>query len=125
MAFCHFLLLWVQSPQDILKEMKRVVQPGGAVLALAEPDYTGRIDYPPELEPLGRWQAESLRKQGADPDAGRKLRHWFVSAGITPIESGIMAGGWSNSPSPRNALSNGLSLNQIWQIKSTGRIFNI
>jgi ubiquinone/menaquinone biosynthesis C-methylase UbiE len=98
MAFCHFLLLWVQSPQDILKEMKRVVQPGGAVLALAEPDYTGRIDYPAELEPLGRWQAESLRKQGADPDAGRKLRHWFVSAGITPVESGIMAGGWSDSP---------------------------
>jgi SAM-dependent methyltransferase len=99
-VLCHFLLLWVRSPLDVLKEMKRVTRPGGAVLALAEPDYAGRIDYPPELEPLGRWQAESLRKQGADPDAGRQLRGWFVSAGIAPIESGIMAGGWSDAPSP-------------------------
>jgi ubiquinone/menaquinone biosynthesis C-methylase UbiE len=99
-VFCHFLLLWVRSPRDLLKEMKRVTRSGGAVLALAEPDYAGRIDYPPELEPLGRWQADSLRKQGADPDAGRQLRGWFVSAGIAPIASGIMAGGWSDAPSP-------------------------
>lgn len=99
-VFCHFLLLWVNSPVDVLREMKRVAKPGGAVLALAEPDYAGRIDHPSALEPLGRWQAESLRKQGADPDAGRKLRGWFCSAGIQPIESGIIAGGWSDAPSP-------------------------
>jgi SAM-dependent methyltransferase len=99
-VFCHFLLLWVHSPVDVLKEMKRVVRQGGAVLALAEPDYSGRIDYPSNLVPLGRWQADSLRKQGADPDAGRKLRGWFSSAGITPFESGIIAGGWSSVPSP-------------------------
>lgn len=98
-VFCHFLLLWVKFPVIILKEMKRVTRPGGAVLALAEPDYAGRIDYPPELVPLGRWQADSLLKQGADPDAGRKLKGWFVSAEIDPIESGIMAGGWSGFPS--------------------------
>jgi SAM-dependent methyltransferase len=98
-VFCHFLLLWVKSPSIVLKEMKRVTRPGGAVLALAEPDYSGRIDYPPDLVPLGRWQAESLLKQGADPDAGRKLKGWFVSAGIVSIESGIMAGGWSGYPS--------------------------
>jgi SAM-dependent methyltransferase len=98
---CHFLLLWVESPIAVLIEMKRITRPGGALLAMAEPDYAGRIDYPPELEPLGRWQAESLLKQGADPDAGRKLKGWFVSAGITPIESGIMAGGWPGIPSPK------------------------
>lgn len=99
-VFCHFLLLWVESPITVLKEMKRVTRPGGVLLAMAEPDYAGRIDYPPELVPLGRWQAESLLKQGADPDAGRKLKGWFVSAGIDPIENGIMAGGWSGFPSP-------------------------
>jgi SAM-dependent methyltransferase len=98
-VLCHFLLLWVEYPVAVLREMKRVTRSGGAVMALAEPDYSGRIDYPPSLEPLGRWQAESLGRQGADPDAGRKLRGWFTSAGITPIESGIMAGGWSASPS--------------------------
>jgi ubiquinone/menaquinone biosynthesis C-methylase UbiE len=99
-VFCHFLLLWVHSPVDVLKEMKRVARQGGAVLALAEPDYAGRIDYPPKLEPLGHWQVDSLKKQGADPQAGRKLKRWFSSAGITPIESGIIAGGWSGAPAP-------------------------
>jgi ubiquinone/menaquinone biosynthesis C-methylase UbiE len=98
-TFCHFLLLWVRSPVDVLKELKRITRPGGAVLALAEPDYTGRIDFPAPLERLGRLQADSLRKQGADTEAGRKLRSWFILAGITPFESGIMAGGWSQAPS--------------------------
>ena len=99
-VFCHFLLLWVKSPVTVLREMKRVTRPGGALLAMAEPDYAGRIDYPPELVPLGRWQAESLLRQGADPDAGRKLKGWFVTAGIDPIESGIIAGRWTGFSSP-------------------------
>lgn len=99
-VFCHFLLLWVKSPVTVLREMKRVTRPGGALLAMAEPDYAGRIDYPPELVPVGRWQAESLLRQGADAEAGRKLKGWFVSAGIFPIESGIMAGSWSGFSSP-------------------------
>jgi len=98
-VLCHFLLLWAKSPVGILKEMKRVVQRGGAVIALAEPDYASRLDYPSTLEPLGRWQAESLRRRGADPEAGRKLPGWFTAAGITPIETGIIAGGWSAASS--------------------------
>lgn len=97
-VLCHFLLLWVESPLEILKEMKRVTKTGGSVMALAEPDYSSRIDYPSALEPLGKLQAKSLEKQGADPEAGRRLRSWFVEAGLHLIESGIMAGGWSTPP---------------------------
>ena len=32
-------------------------------MALAEPDYGGRIDYPEQLGHIGRWQAQALRKQ--------------------------------------------------------------
>jgi SAM-dependent methyltransferase len=98
-AFCHFLLLWVKDPVCVLSEMHRVTRRGGAVIALAEPDYDGRIDYPPALEPLGRWQTEALQRQGADVDIGRKLRGLFVQAGIQPIEMGIIAGGWSDTDS--------------------------
>src|SRR3990172_4682062 len=66
-TFCHFLLLWVREPRRALLEMRRVTRPGGSVLALAEPDYSARVDEPAELAVLGRWQAESLRGQGADP----------------------------------------------------------
>jgi ubiquinone/menaquinone biosynthesis C-methylase UbiE len=71
--YCHFLLLWVDDPLLALLEMKRVAKTAGHILAFAEPDYTARVDKPRELVPLGEWQAESLRRQGADPGLGRRL----------------------------------------------------
>jgi len=90
-TFCHFLLLWVLNPLQAMHEMRRVTRPGGCVLALAEPDDSGRIDLPKALEPLGRWQAESLRRQGADPNLGRRLGELFAGAGITVIETGCLS----------------------------------
>jgi ubiquinone/menaquinone biosynthesis C-methylase UbiE len=72
-VYCHFLLLWVNDPLQALLEMKRVARTGAHIFAFAEPDYTARLDEPPELGPLGRWQAESLRRQGADPGLGSQL----------------------------------------------------
>lgn len=89
-AFCHFLLLWVREPLLALLEMKRVTRPGGAVLALAEPDYDSRVDKPAALVPLGRWQAESLRRQGADPGLGSRLAELFHQAGLKIIETGTL-----------------------------------
>ena len=89
-TFCHFLLLWVRQPVLALSEMKRVTRPGGAVLALAEPDYTSRIDKPDALAPLGRWQTESLKHQGADPGVGKRLADLFGEADIMPIETGTL-----------------------------------
>ena len=73
LVFCHFFLLWVADPLQALREMRRVTRPGGSVIALAEPDYGGRIDFPPELETLASWQQASLRRQGANPLLGRRL----------------------------------------------------
>jgi SAM-dependent methyltransferase len=97
---CHFLLLWVSDPLQALSEMKRVTRPGGYVLALAEPDYTGRIDEPEDLAPLGRWQTESLRRQGADPGLGRRLADLFYRAGITILETGPMQAGAGEALTP-------------------------
>jgi ubiquinone/menaquinone biosynthesis C-methylase UbiE len=91
-TFCHYLLLWVKQPSHVLSEMKRVTRPGGVVLALAEPDYSARVDKPDELIPLGRWQAESLKRQGADPVLGKQLADLFREAGIVPIETGPIRG---------------------------------
>ena len=97
-SFCHFLLLWVADPAQVLREMVRVTCPGGAVLALAEPDYGGRIDYPEALGQLGEWQAESLRAQGADPLMGRKLAGLFHQARLESVETGALGGQWSGAP---------------------------
>ena len=93
-AYCHFLLLWVARPRETLMEMVRVVKPGGYVLALAEPDYGGRIDYPLELAEIGCLQAEALRGQGAEPERGRKLGALFQSSGMEEIEVGVLGGRW-------------------------------
>ena len=89
-TFCHFLLLWVGDPLQALREMKRVTRPGGSILALAEPDYLARVDKPEALAALGRWQAESLRRQGADPGLGSRLPELFRQAGIRPVETGSL-----------------------------------
>jgi len=91
-TFCHFLLLWVRDPLRALVEMRRVTRLGGHVLALAEPDYTGRVDEPEDLVPLGRWQTDSLRRQGADPSIGGRLADLFFRAGIEIVEAGAIRG---------------------------------
>jgi SAM-dependent methyltransferase len=92
---CHFLLLWVDDPLDILTEMLRVTRPGGGVLCLAEPDYGGRIEYPESLSALGALQERSLQARGADPRLGRRLRKLLHDAGLTQVQAGVLGGEWA------------------------------
>lgn len=99
-ACCHFLLLWVADPARVLAEMRRVLRPGGWLLALAEPDYGGRIDYPDDLARLGALQEAALRRQGAETRLGRRLSALFHAAGLQEVESGVLGGQWTSAPSP-------------------------
>jgi ubiquinone/menaquinone biosynthesis C-methylase UbiE len=99
-TFCHFLLLWVRDPLQALREMKRLTRPGGSILALAEPDYNARVDTPDELAALGRWQVESLKRQGADPGLGECLAELFRQAGIPLIETGSLHSEGARPPAP-------------------------
>ena len=89
-AYCHFLLLWVNDPLQVVREMARV---SDVVLALAEPDYSQRVDEPAALKVLGEWQAESLRRQGANPSFGARLAETFHQAGINITETGPIQSG--------------------------------
>jgi ubiquinone/menaquinone biosynthesis C-methylase UbiE len=114
MLMGHFVLLWVSDPLQVVKEMRRVTRAGGAVLALAEPDYGGRIDFPEELAEAGRWQAESLRRQGADPLLGRKLAGIFTRAGLRNVQTGVLAGEWKNAPG--GSLTDNAQSNLEWDV---------
>jgi SAM-dependent methyltransferase len=94
LVYCHFLLLWVSDPLQVIREMKRVTCPGGHIMALAEPDYGGRIDYPDALALSGKWQIEALQRQGADPQVGRKLAELFLTAGLKDVQTGLLGGEW-------------------------------
>ena len=102
-CLCHYLLLWLPDPLQAVREMVRVTRPGGSVLILAEPDYGGRIDYPTELALLGEQQAAALRRQGADPGLGRRLRKILHLAGLQEMESGVLGGQWSGPGDPEEA----------------------
>jgi hypothetical protein len=90
------------------------------VLALAEPDYGARIDYPPALEQIGLWQAAALQQQGADPLIGRQLSSIFHAARLSQIETGVLGGQWQGAPSPAEwqsewaMLTADLSCNPAW-----------
>ena len=126
-AVCHYLLLWVSDPQQALYEMKRVTRPGGHVLALAEPDYNARVDKPSELAVLGRWQAESLQRQGADPSLGSRLAELFYQAGIELVETGAIGNQDDDAPTSaerelewavlENDLAGFVPADEIWRLK--------
>ncbi len=93
-TYCHYLLLWIQSPLEILIEMTRVTKSGGSIIALAEPDYQGRIDYPQPLDDLGQQQTQALESQGVDTCMGRKLAGMFSRAGLKEVTVGILGSQW-------------------------------
>lgn len=97
LVFCHFFLLWLSDPEVALREIQRVVRTGGAVLAIAEPDYGGRIDYPEVFSELGYQQTQALRRQGADPVMGRQLAHLFNKLGFKEIETGVLGAQWKTA----------------------------
>lgn len=92
----HYFLLWIKEPLLALEELVKVTRPSGYVIALAEPDYAGRIDFPPELSMLGKWQSEALEVQGANPNIGRSLRSLFHRVGLVEVEVGVLGGQWSD-----------------------------
>lgn len=92
-VFCHFVLMWLRDARRGVAEMVRVTRPGGWVLLCAEPDYGARLDYP-DL-PHAAWHMEALRREGADPFVGRKLRALCAEHGLD-AEVGCLSAPWTS-----------------------------
>jgi len=90
-VYCSFLLLWVRDPVKAVSEMRRVSRRW--VLALAEPDFGARIDYPENLAKLTQLIIQGIREDGGDPTIGRKLRSVFGACGLK-ADIGVHPGIW-------------------------------
>lgn len=90
-AYCSFLLLWMNDPVKVVREMSRVSRKW--VICLAEPDFGARISYPSELAGLDEFLINGIKKDQGDPLIGRKLRGIFRDCGLD-ADMGIHPGLW-------------------------------
>ena len=83
LVVANLLFMWAERPQEIASELARVALRGGRVLASMEPDYGGKVHYPENPIVDQVFQGRMIERKGGDPHAGRKLRTYFVRAGLS------------------------------------------
>jgi len=79
----HQVLQHLTDPVAALVEMRRVCRPGG-VVAVRDADYAAMTWHPADPA-LDRWLEvyhRVARHNGAEPDAGRRLKSWVRAAGF-------------------------------------------
>ncbi|MCI4346180.1 MAG: class I SAM-dependent methyltransferase [Thermoplasmata archaeon] len=83
LVYARFLLHHLKQPLGTLRRMWAGVREGG-VLVVEDADFGGWCSDPPNegFDFFVRTYEEVVRKSGGDPHTGRKLRRFFVEAGI-------------------------------------------
>lgn len=85
-AHAHQVMQHLGDPVAALRELARVVRPGG-IVAFRDADY-GSMSWHPASAGLDRWldvYRRTARLAGGEPDAARHVLAWARAAGLTDI----------------------------------------
>ncbi|RKS73998.1 ubiquinone/menaquinone biosynthesis C-methylase UbiE [Motilibacter peucedani] len=82
----HQVLQHVGDPVQALREMRRVCRPGG-IVAVRDSDYSAFTWFPasPGLDTWLELYLGAARRNGGEPDAGRRLLSWAHAAGFSDV----------------------------------------
>lgn len=98
----RYILQHLHEPALALRYLARYVRPGG-IVAFMEADLTHlgtSVPASPLFEQVGEWVREAFRRSGLDIQAGLRLHHIFLEAGlpVPQIECESFVGGGPDWP---------------------------